>query len=80
MISVKILSKPGCHLCEEAKEVLVKVRHSIPFELVEINIEDSPGHYEQFEEEIPVILINDKKAFKYRVDEKALRRYLLNHS
>ena len=79
MIQVEIYSKPGCHLCEEAKAVLERVRRSLPFDLREINIEESPAHHERFKEEIPVIFINGKKAFKFRVDEKALRRYLSAH-
>src|SRR5262249_6239833 len=76
MIRVEIYSKPGCHLCDEAKAVLERVRRSVPFDLTEINIEASPAHYEQFKEEIPVVFINGRKAFKFHVDEKALRRHL----
>lgn len=77
MVRVEIYSKPGCHLCDEAKAVIARVRRSMLFDLVEINIEESPAHYDQFKEEIPVIFINGKKAFKFRVDEKAFRRYLV---
>lgn len=76
MVRVEIYSKPGCHLCDEAKAVLERVRRSAPFELIEINIENSPAHYETFKYEIPVIFIDGHKAFKYRVEEKALRRSL----
>ncbi|MBI3657781.1 MAG: glutaredoxin family protein [Acidobacteria bacterium] len=74
---MKIFSKPECHLCDEVKVVIDQVRSQIPFELIVINIEESPADYERFKEEIPVIFINGKKAFKFRVDEKAFRRYLV---
>jgi glutaredoxin len=76
MIHIDIYSKPGCHLCDEAKAVLQKVKKDIPFKLREINIELSAEHHQTYQEEIPVIFIDGKKAFKYRVDEKALRKRL----
>ncbi len=76
MIHIDIYSKPGCHLCDEAKAVLQKVKKDIPFELREINIELSVEHRRAYQDEIPVIFIDGQKAFKYRVDEKELRRRL----
>ena len=76
MTRVQIYSKPGCHLCDEAKAVLERVRRSVPFDLEEINIEGSAEHFERYKEEIPVVFINGRKAFKYHVEEAALRRQL----
>ncbi len=76
MITVKIYSKPDCHLCEEAKAVLDVVRNQIPFQLDEINIETDPHCYDLYKEQIPVIFINEQKAFKFRVTEKELRKRL----
>ncbi len=76
MITVKIYSKPNCHLCDEAKTVLQTVRNQIPFELNEINIEADPDYYNLYKEQIPVIFINDQKAFKFKVTEKELRKRL----
>lgn len=76
MICIEIYTKPGCHLCEEAKRVLLSVQKDLPFELHEINIENNAHYYETYKEEIPVVLIDGKKAFKFKVDEDQLRKRL----
>tara|TARA_B100000315_G_C14108688_1_gene377097 strand:+ start:201 stop:452 length:252 start_codon:yes stop_codon:yes gene_type:complete len=78
MIKVEVFSKKECHLCEEAKKMIYKVEQSsqFPLQIEEIDIMTDSSLYERFKEEIPVIFINGKKAFKYRVDEKILRKKL----
>jgi glutaredoxin len=68
-IRVDIYSRPGCHLCVDAKEVLLRVRQRYEFILNEINIETDPELERTYGMEIPVVTINGNKAFKYRVDE-----------
>ncbi|TAK52356.1 MAG: glutaredoxin family protein [Bacteroidetes bacterium] len=70
MIIVEIFSKEECHLCGVAKEAIKKVQQSHPFELREILIREGDAYYEQYKERIPVIHINNKFAFQYRVNEK----------
>jgi len=72
MVEVTLYSKADCHLCHEAKAVLVSVQALQPFVLREIDITSDPALFAQFTEEIPVIFINGRKAFKYRVDRNAL--------
>lgn len=73
---VEIYTKRDCCLCDEAKEVLARVRTDVPFELAEIDIETDPALMERFRTEIPVIFVGGRKAFKYRIDEQELRRRL----
>jgi glutaredoxin len=73
---VELYTKRDCCLCDEAKQVLARVRAELPFELAEIDIEGDPALLERFRTEIPVVFIGGRKAFKYRVDERALRRRL----
>jgi glutaredoxin len=68
-VLVEIYSRPGCHLCEEAKETIERVRPKYGFELRIIDIESQPGLESEYGEEIPVVFINGSKAFKYRVNE-----------
>ncbi len=68
-IRVEIYSRPGCHLCDEARTVLERVRRRHDFALREINIETNPELERLYGTEIPVIMINGNKAYKYRVDE-----------
>lgn len=74
------MTKPGCCLCETAKAQLSKLREVEPFDLREVNILEDRAAYAQFCEEIPVVLIDGRKAFKYRLDEKAFLRRLKSPS
>jgi glutaredoxin len=64
-----IYSRPGCHLCDDAKDIIERVRRRHVFELRIINIETDPQLEREYGEQIPVVLINGNKAFKYHVDE-----------
>ncbi|HZP00185.1 MAG TPA: glutaredoxin family protein [Terriglobia bacterium] len=75
MHRVVIYSKPGCCLCEEVKAQLTRLADRHAFELHEVNILNDPLNYERLKEEIPVVYIDGKKAFKFHLDEgKFLRR------
>ena len=69
-IRVDIYSRPGCHLCDVAKDVIETVRARFPFELRVIDVESDPQLESAYGTEIPVVLINGNKAFKYRVDPR----------
>lgn len=73
-VSIEMYSRPQCHLCDEAKEVIERVRRQWPFTFRVINIEEDPKLEQAYGLEVPVILINGNKAFKYRVDEADLIR------
>ncbi len=73
-IHVEIYSRPGCHLCDDAKVVVERIRQRHPFTLAIINIETDPALETAYGTEIPVITINGNKAFKYRVDEAEFER------
>ncbi len=73
---VTLYGKPECCLCDQAMEVLLKVRESVPFELEKIDISADPELLERFGREIPVILVNKVKAFRYRVTEDRFRKVL----
>jgi glutaredoxin len=73
-IQIDIYSRPGCHLCDEAKEVIERVQQRCSFALRIINIDEDPGLLTAFGTEIPVIFINGNKAFKYHVDEAELEK------
>jgi glutaredoxin len=76
MIEVVVYSKPGCCLCDEVKEKLKRLQASHVFNLREVNILEDPEAHLRFKEEIPVVLINGKKAFKYYLDEKQFLKKL----
>ena len=76
MIGVTLYTRVGCHLCDIAKDVLDDVRRERPFELTTIDIDTDPDLVRMYGEEVPVVAIDGRKAFKYRVDPAALRERL----
>jgi glutaredoxin len=73
-IHVEIFTRPDCHLCDDAKAVIERVKQRYPFDLKITNIEKDSALEAAYGSEIPVITINGNKAFKYRVDETEFAR------
>jgi glutaredoxin len=76
MIQVTVYSRPGCHLCDEMKGVLLHVGSSIPLNIQEIDISTDPELERLYGLEIPVLFIAGKKVAKCRVTDGELRRIL----
>ncbi|HET6273727.1 MAG TPA: glutaredoxin family protein [Bacteroidota bacterium] len=73
MILVELYSKEECHLCDEARAVLEKVRQQIPFNLRESKLSPGDEYYDEYAEMFPVVHVNKVLTFKYRVNEHMLR-------
>jgi glutaredoxin len=73
-VQIDIYSRPGCHLCDDAREIIERVQRRFPFSVRIINIEDDPSLEQTYGDQIPVVFINGNKAFKYRVDEAELEQ------
>jgi hypothetical protein len=74
---VELLSKPGCHLCDEARLVVTGVLADFPgIILEERSILDDPTLLDTYAEEIPVVLIDDRVHTIWRVDPDRLRTAL----
>jgi glutaredoxin len=71
-----IYTRPGCHLCDEMKAIIDRVRRSTPVTLTEIDISTDPDLESQYGTEIPVLTIDGKKVAKYRIAEDDLWRIL----
>ena len=80
MISVTIYSRPGCHLCDDMKAVVQNVARTIPLSLEEIDISTDAALEAEYGLEIPVLLVEGKKAAKYRIEEGALIRLLTSRA
>lgn len=76
MVNITIYSKNNCHLCDIAMETLLKIRKEFPFSLTEINIEKDKEIFEKYKYLIPVIEIEGKEVFTYRVNENELKKIL----
>jgi glutaredoxin len=73
---ITLLGKPGCHLCDEAREVIARVAGELGVRWEERDITRSPEDTRMYWEQIPVTLINGVQHDFWRVDEDRLRRAL----
>jgi len=70
-----LLSKPGCHLCHEMREVVERVVGAADVVLVEEDVRSDPG-WRHYRLEIPVLLFEGAEIARHRVGEEELRRLL----
>jgi len=73
---VTLYTRPGCHLCEEAKTAIAPVLREFAGVLREVNIDKDAVLKERYGLDIPVIFIGARKAAKHRVDLQQFRRQL----
>ncbi|PYT93948.1 MAG: hypothetical protein DMG36_07185 [Acidobacteria bacterium] len=73
---VTLYSRPGCHLCEEAKAAIAPLLREFGAALREVNIDENAFLRERYGWDIPVIFIGRHKAAKHRVDLAQFRRQL----
>jgi glutaredoxin len=74
--TVTIYSRPGCHLCENARKKILSAAPSGSFDLEVINIDEHPDLAEKHRYDIPVVFINGIKVFKHMVDPREFKRKL----
>lgn len=73
---VTLYTRPGCHLCEEAKKAIANLLREFGAALREVNIENDAVLEGRYGWDIPVIFIGARKAAKHRVDVDQFRRQL----
>jgi len=75
-VVLTLYGSPECHLCDEMKAVVRPLAAEFGCALDEIDISAHPALEAQFRQEIPVLFVNGRKAFKYRLSARELRRRL----
>ncbi len=73
---VTLYSKPGCHLCDDARAVVERVCADLGESFEELSILEDPALQERYGEEIPVTLVDGRQHDFWRVDEARLRAAL----
>lgn len=73
---VTLYSRPGCHLCDQAKAAITPVLLEFGLVLREVNIDEDPILKDRYGWDVPVIFIGQHKAAKHRVDLAQFRRQL----
>lgn len=76
MIALTLYSRPGCHLCDDMEATIARVAHTVPLTLEVVDISSDADLEATYGLEIPVLLVNGKRAAKYRISEDELRRLL----
>ncbi len=76
-VTVTLLTRPGCHLCDAAREVVsAVVGENAEVTLTEVSIADDAELQDRYAEEIPVVLIDDRVHNIWRIDPDRLRAAL----
>jgi hypothetical protein len=77
-----LLGKPGCHLCDEARDVVTRVIADLDVSVTlnEVSILDDPALTDRYWDEIPVVLVGDRVHTIWRVDPDRLRTAILEGS
>jgi len=73
---IRLYTRRDCCLCEEMKGVVRDVAEEVPLEVEEVDVDSEPDLREKFGAEVPVLFIDGRKAFKYRVGARELKKKL----
>jgi glutaredoxin len=71
---VMFYTKAGCHLCEEARDMLEDIAAQTAYELTEIDIRSDTELFEQYRYRIPVIVINGDTILEGRIEYRDLAK------
>ncbi|HEY6798792.1 MAG TPA: glutaredoxin family protein [Kineosporiaceae bacterium] len=73
---VVLVGKPGCHLCDTARDVVRSVSEELGVEWREVSILHDVQLAERYAEQIPVVFVDGRPHDYWRVDSRRLRRTL----
>jgi glutaredoxin len=73
---VTLYTRPGCHLCDDAKSAIAPLLQEFGATLHEVNIDNDPVLKERYGWDIPVIFIGQRKVAKHHVDVEQFQRQL----
>src|SRR5215469_16827852 len=76
MIELTLYTRNDCELCREMEEVIAAELPNFDARINRIEIDGNPGLEARFGLEVPVLFVNDRKAFKYRCTPRELRKRL----
>ena len=73
---VRLFSRNDCHLCDVAKERIRSAGRRVPFRLEIVDVDSDPELTVRYGERVPVVHVNGKETFAFRVNERVLVRKL----
>lgn len=77
---IQIYTRKDCHLCHVAEEVVAPIAADEGVSVELIDVDSDPALAAEFGEEVPVVFVGGRKAFKYRVDDTARLRDLIRRA
>ena len=72
MAEVLMYSRPGCGLCDRAREVILRERERTPFAYHEVDITGDDVLELEYGIRIPVVLVDGQERFEISVDARSL--------
>ena len=78
LAEVVLYTRPGCHLCDEAKQAIEAANCADRYTLTEVNIESDPLLLDRYKDHIPVTTIDGVEVFRHRVSSEEFRQKLLS--
>lgn len=76
MSRLTLITRPGCHLCDVAKEALGRIADDTGEDWIELNVESDIALEREYGDRVPVILLDGREHGYWRVEEERLRRDL----
>lgn len=73
---VTLYTRAGCHLCDDVKQAIAEARSQAEFEYCEVDIDGDPRLRQLYNDAVPVVEIDGRKAFKYRMTTAELLKKL----
>ena len=73
---VQLLSRPGCHPCDNARRVVRAVCEPRETTWAEVNVDEDPDLAQRYGELVPVVLVDGEQIGYYRIDPDRLRTAL----
>lgn len=75
-MELTLYTRAGCHLCEEAKAALAPVLLEFDVALEEVDVDSDPALAARFGRDVPVLMLDNRKLAKHRIDAAPVRRAL----
>ena len=74
--TIILYTRPGCHLCEDAADLLERLATRMDLAIVEVNILEDVNLYERYKHSIPVVAISDGPTLAAPIREEELLRWM----
>ena len=75
-LRITLYGRKECCLCDDMKKIVAQAASETAVDVEEIDVDSSPDLQQEFGSEVPVLFINGRKAFKYKVGGKELKERL----